>query len=250
MLNAILETTGISIAIGIGLTIIYLLSNFQTLTLVLLLGLLIKLTMTSELALLIHPRFFWLVWLTIAFIVAILIFTKKDQSKLNNGKLLTLVVLNVFTILGTIVDFQPLSAMAQPEALATEFNNSQNLSRQKRANNFALNTTELELEDWVTIFSANPEPSNYQDKPAKITGFYHVDATGNPMIAKYVVSCCAADARLMGLWLTTEIDVPTNTWLEISGNLQEITINDQRAIGLKINEHQIITTPKNPYVTK
>ncbi len=233
-----------------GVMLLYsLVTNFtlEQVTLVVLFSFLTKLYISQELNLLIHPRYFWMVYSSLVFVYFLILFNK-SRPKITTQKKITFVLLNLIFILGTVIHFQPLSSASKQTNFDTT--NISQFSRDLRFTNFNQNTEGFELEDWIAVFSIDPEPSKYQDNKIKVTGFYFLNSDGEPMIAKYILSCCAADARIMGVWLTESLPYDPDQWIEIEGTLQEIKIDDIRTIGIKIETHKDIPTPQDPYVTK
>lgn len=206
---------------------------------------LIKMTYMGELGLLIHPRYFWLIYLSIAILCATFLFTPVAKS--SKAKFPTL-ALTLFFIIGTLIDIQPLSSNAQQQV--SNYISTQNQDiRNQYTTNFYVDTATLSLEELLSVFSVDPEPKNYEGKEVNLTGFYFENASGTPMIAKYILSCCAADARMVGTWLTDNIELEPDTWIDISGTLTEIEIEGIRSVGIQVKEYEVIETPKSPYVT-
>jgi uncharacterized repeat protein (TIGR03943 family) len=58
------------------------------------------------------------------------------------------------------------------------------------------------IKDWVKAFQADPEPARHAGKPVRVTGFVHRTAglaADTFLVARFVVKCCAVDARPIGL---------------------------------------------------
>lgn len=232
-----------------GVLLLYsLIINFsiEQITLTVAFVFLLKLHVNQELNLLIHPRYFWLVYSALV-VIYILIVLNKTKRKFPSKNKILLSLLNLIFIVGILADFQPLSSAARQSNFDT--NNITQLSRDLRFTNFTQNTDDFQLEDWLTLFSLDPEPAKYESKEIKVEGFYFIDQSGEPMIAKYILSCCAADARIMGIWLADRLPYQSDQWVELSGTLTEIEMEGVRTIAIKVNEHKKIPTPDIPYVT-
>jgi uncharacterized repeat protein (TIGR03943 family) len=124
-----------------------------------------------------------------------------------------------------------------------------NYGRAKRLTSFSANTLHRSLQDWVTIFAINPEPSKYSGQKIQVSGFYHLDSDGNPLIARYAMNCCAADARILGIKLAAKLPIEQNEWLELSGSLSEGGSGQERFIQIDVSDFTPIESPSNPYIT-
>lgn len=220
--------------------------TIEQLTLVIAFIFLLKLHFFQELNLLIHPRYFWLIYFALFSLYFIIVFSK-NKTKLTRANKVLMILLNLVFIVGIFAEFRPLSASARQNNSDT--NSLTQLSRDLRFTSFTQNTDGFKLEDWITLFSINPEPTKYKDKEIKVDGFYFIDQSGQPMIAKYILSCCAADARIMGVWLQDQLPYKQDQWIEINGTLGEIDMSGVRSIAIKVNEHKKVPTPDIPYVT-
>ena len=77
--------------------------------------------------------------------------------------------------------------------------------------------------DWVRAIGANPDPASLNGQQANVIGFVYRDihyASDQFMIARFAVSCCVADARAIGLVVTTPdaAQYATGEWLEVKGH--------------------------------
>lgn len=87
----------------------------------------------------------------------------------------------------------------------------------------------------------------------KLTGFIAAGPDGQPMLARIVMSCCAADGRPIKVGLTgrTPIDVPADTWVEITGVYATQTtkdpVNDVDVAYVEVRSWQEVPQPKQPY---
>lgn len=206
-----------------------------------------KLIYSNELNLLIHPRYFWLVY--IAIVIMALFIVAPDRSHQHQKHNWLIYLLAIFFISGSLVSLKPLSSSANAHQTSSDIVNNAQYSRNKRLTNFTVNTEERSLPDWVTMFSLNPEPSKYEGQKIKVTGFYFLDENGEALIARYAMSCCIADARILGIPLSEKLNYESNTWLEIAGTIQSAEKDGQRYAEIKVNNHQVIPTPDDPYIT-
>ena len=87
----------------------------------------------------------------------------------------------------------------------------------------------------------------------RLTGFLTPAPDGSPMLARIVLTCCAADGRPIKVGLTgrAPIEVPADTWVEIVGAYTPKTTKDQvngaDVAYLEVQSWQPIPQPKQPY---
>lgn len=206
-----------------------------------------KLIMSQELSLLIHPRYFWLVYLSFGVITILALLPEKKHHH-SGTNLLNYILMAAF-VFGTMISLQALSSKAAALQSTDQIINNAQYSRNKRLANFTINTEDRSLQDWVTMFSINPEPDKYQNQKIKVTGFYFLDDEGSPLIAQYAVSCCIADARIIGIPLSETLAYSENTWLEIEGTIDSAEKDGQRFAQIKVLNKKTISTPNDPYIT-
>lgn len=85
--------------------------------------------------------------------------------------------------------------------------------------------TERNILDWLRAFSAAGDPASFSGQAAQVIGFVYRDDTFSAdqfMVSRFVVSCCVADATVLGLivsWNDTAA-LPLDTWVEVHGTFQ------------------------------
>lgn len=120
---------------------------------------------------------------------------------------------------------------------------------------FVLNSENRELIDWIRLFAQNAEPEVYQGMKAKITGFVLNDQNlpeNHFTLARFVISCCAADARPVGLTVKYDpsmFKATNDQWVEIKGEFIIEEINGERKPILYLKEFKVIAVPDNPYIS-
>lgn len=120
---------------------------------------------------------------------------------------------------------------------------------------FIINTENRSLIDWIRLFSQSTDYDNFISLKAKLTGFVLKDdqlPEGYFVLARFVISCCAADARPIGL--TVKYDQNFNSfqadeWLEVTGKFVVEELNGQKKPVLIIDNAKKIDTPDNPYIS-
>jgi uncharacterized repeat protein (TIGR03943 family) len=91
------------------------------------------------------------------------------------------------------------------------------------------------------------------NRTVSLTGFVTPAADGQPMLARIILSCCAADGRPIKLGLSgnTPNDVPADTWIQVVGTYDpkvgKDPVNDATVPYLKVQTWQEITPPKQQY---
>ncbi len=87
----------------------------------------------------------------------------------------------------------------------------------------------------------------------RLTGFVTPGPDGQPMLARMVLSCCAADGRpiKVGLSGDTPISVPADTWVEVDGGYTDRrgtdAVNQAAVPYLEVTSWREIAPPKQQY---
>lgn len=109
------------------------------------------------------------------------------------------------------------------------------------------------LIDWVRTLNVYPEPDAYQGQPANVEGFV-IQTPGAPdgyfTIARFVITCCAADVYPVGLPVKlseNQTAYPPDTWLRVEGEMATETLNGQRQLVILAKSLKEIPEPANPY---
>jgi uncharacterized repeat protein (TIGR03943 family) len=91
------------------------------------------------------------------------------------------------------------------------------------------------------------------DRTVQLTGFVAQGPNGEPILARIILSCCAADGRPIKVGLTgdTPISVPADTWVRVVGVYADRTgsdpINQATVPYLEVRSWQQVEQPKQPY---
>ncbi|XVV09213.1 TIGR03943 family putative permease subunit [Actinoplanes sp. CA-131856] len=92
-----------------------------------------------------------------------------------------------------------------------------------------------------------------QDRDVRLTGFITTAPDGKPMLARIVLSCCAADGRPIKIGLSgrAPIDVPTDTWVAVTGAYTpekgKDPVNNVDVAYLEVKTWEEVPEPKQPY---
>ncbi len=248
-------------------------------------GLLLRYWIGGELKLLIHPNYFWLVFLTGLSLMGLGIikiwfliqeYPKKSVNKDNNLNHITVLpnylgssLLLVTALMGLLFQPSPLtSQMALQRGISENLPTTQLQTQSFRA---TLKPEQRSLIDWVRTINAYPEPDAYTGQKVKVSGFV-VDLPSLPenyrLISRFILTCCAVDAYPVGLPVKMDQSnsvYPADTWLEIEGEMitetlpmahQTVTIEIQaaeknstpkRQLVILAKSIKLIPTPTDPY---
>lgn len=117
---------------------------------------------------------------------------------------------------------------------------------------FTIDTMQYSLKDWYLFSNSNSDITFLNQKRAKVSGFLFKDANDPTklLIARFFVSCCAIDARPVGLFLDPKDfeKYSQDTWLEIEGDVEVKRIGETQQIFLKPTSITKLDKPSNPYL--
>ncbi|MFE3982332.1 MULTISPECIES: TIGR03943 family putative permease subunit [unclassified Priestia] len=90
-------------------------------------------------------------------------------------------------------------------------------------------------------------------KKIEVSGFvYHEKGFKDNqfVVARFGISCCAADASVYGLLSTLEnaSTLKKDTWVHIKGIIQKTTYNEENVPYIQVQQIESIDQPDNPYV--
>jgi uncharacterized repeat protein (TIGR03943 family) len=91
------------------------------------------------------------------------------------------------------------------------------------------------------------------ERNLQLTGFVTPGPDGQPMLARMVLTCCAADGRPIKVGLTggTPVSVPADTWVTVVGvysaRTEKDSVNQAAVPYVEVRSWQETTAPKQPY---
>ncbi|MCX4470640.1 TIGR03943 family protein [Micromonospora sp. NBC_01655] len=91
------------------------------------------------------------------------------------------------------------------------------------------------------------------DRRVRLTGFIVAGPDGQPLLARMVLSCCAADGRPVKLGLTGDVPLglPNDTWVEATGRYSvrvgRDPVNDAEIPYLAVESWREVPAPRNQY---
>lgn len=91
------------------------------------------------------------------------------------------------------------------------------------------------------------------DRRVRLTGFVATGPDGEPILARMILSCCAADGRPVKLGLTGDVPagLADDTWVEVTGRHTDRVgrdpVNDAEIPYLEVESWRQVPAPKQPY---
>ncbi|MDB9527546.1 TIGR03943 family protein [Oscillatoria sp. CS-180] len=217
---------------------------------------------TGRLAVLLHPDYHWLAigagWTLLFLAIWRSISLFKSQRRGSNlphialmPRQWSLAILLAVAVFGIIYVPRPFASDA---ALARGIADPVALTR-SQPRRFVRSTPpeERSLIDWIRTLNVYPEPDAYTDDPVSVTGFviHPPDWDDYLMVARFVLTCCAADAYPVGLPVELTGDhgneFPADSWISVRGKMTTETIDGQRRLLIQPDEIISIPEPDNPY---
>jgi putative membrane protein len=117
----------------------------------------------------------------------------------------------------------------------------------------SVDTRSFSMQDWVGALSADPNPRDYKGKPVRVSGMIlHASASvpaGYVMVMRYLVTCCIADARPVGVIVkdTSHGALRDSQWVTVTGTMGSANEGGQQVT--VVNPTRIVRTKSsNPYI--
>ncbi|MFI2665494.1 TIGR03943 family putative permease subunit [Micromonospora carbonacea] len=91
------------------------------------------------------------------------------------------------------------------------------------------------------------------ERRVRLTGFVAPGPDGQPILARMVLSCCAADGRPVKLGMTGDVPqgLPPDTWIEVTGRYSDRVgrdpVNDAEIPYLAVESWREVPAPRNQY---
>ncbi|NEQ96447.1 MAG: TIGR03943 family protein [Cyanothece sp. SIO2G6] len=117
----------------------------------------------------------------------------------------------------------------------------------------SVNPEDKSITDWVRTLNVYPEPDAYQGDPVDVSGFiiHPPDLPDNyVMIARFILTCCAADAYPVALPVRLQgdrSDYAADGWFRVQGEMTTETLNGDRRLTIAATRLESIPQPRNPY---
>lgn len=246
---------------------------WEALALLVLGGMLLRFRIRGELTLLIHTNYLWLATLSslvlltlggIQLIRFLALGTKIPSDRQSHPSLLPPQVgagiILIAALLGWWITPRPLSSQT---ALNRGVEGNLSLARESpEAFQPRVDPGSRGLIDWVRTLDVFPDPSNYIGQTVNVDGFVipqallsdpAPSADGGDIfwIARFLISCCAADAYPVGLpviW-PQAATLQADTWFAVKGTMVLDQRGGSRRLAIQATSVTAIPTPSNPYAS-
>lgn len=231
--------------------------------------LLLKFWLTGKINILLHPGYVWLAYsagffligIAVVKIVQVLLRLSKRRDRRPQpvnpqhfalfppgwGSALMLAV----ALFGLQFTPQP---FASEVALGRGVTDTLTLTRsQPQAFRGTSSPEERSLVEWIRTLNVYPEPDAYAGQKVNLNGFviHPPEMPSNYLaIARFIITCCAADAYPVGLPVKLQGDrsqYPPDQWFQIEGAMITETLNDKRQLVIQASSLKPIPQPANPY---
>jgi uncharacterized repeat protein (TIGR03943 family) len=171
--------------------------------------------------------------------------THSDGHAHSHLSWLVLLIALIPLALGVLVPSRPLGA----EAVAGD-NAALSVAVE---NNSVLKANRLEwtILDWRQAFYTSDDLDSFNGQPADVIGFvYPRDELpeGRFMLGRFMLSCCAADAFVIGLPVIWNTPPAPNTWVRVRGKMQVGELDDETTLILQAESVEAIDEPDVPYL--
>jgi len=235
------------------------LQNYQGITLIAVAGVAtIWLGATRQLGLYIHPRYniFSLVACGIGLLAVAWAFGSISDKNNRKNKLsyvgLLIIALSVFNLL--IIGPTTLSSDIANQRGVNSAANTDVLAKLSNADVISpfgsTSFTQLSIKDWASLLSQTNDNAFFVGKQASISGFITKDETdpnNRFFVSRFVVSCCAVDARPIGVpvyFPDWQRNYEPDQWLAVEGKFE---VNNDK-IALYMPKIDLIDIPRDAYV--
>ena len=214
---------------------------------------LIRLLVGGKLNNYIHQRFTYLIVIAILLllILAGLGFLSLGRLPSSKTKMATLplYIMALPVIFGFFIPIKPLSNEAlQSKGVNMGFADLANQSEQD------LIPSEMRtILDWVRLLKAENETPSFIGQEAKVVGFVFLDPRLEAhqfAVARFVIACCVADATAVAMVIDLpDQDLPPEgAWVEVSGTMDIINVEDEDIPLIHATQIKVIPIPDDPYL--
>ncbi len=164
---------------------------------------------------------------------------------------LKLVIVGIPLMIGIFIPAKPLSSAAvQTGGISTGLSSVGSGT----SASFDVAPTDRTVLDWVREFGSASDVTQFAGQAADLTGFVYRDIRfdGKPqfMVARFVISCCVADASAIGV--TVQADHADqwqqDAWIHVTGKFAIQSVNGTPTPVLVADSVQPVNQPDHPYL--
>lgn len=118
---------------------------------------------------------------------------------------------------------------------------------------FAKPTEDRSLIEWVRILNVDPEPDHYNNQKVSVQGKVILEENyeaGHFQIGQFVMTCCAADARVIALpvfYNPNDFKLKKDDWIRLKGIIAEGLIDGHRQIVIQLESMESTPIPNEAY---
>jgi len=232
--------------------------------------LLLKFWLTGKMTILLHPDYVWLAYSAGFFLVGVAIVKfvqfvwQATRSKSRSRKSIAPQHFSLFPpgwgsalmlvvgLLGLQFTPQPFSSQV---ALDRGVTDTLTMTRsQPQAFRGASLPEKRSLVEWIRTLNIYPEPDAYTGQKVNLSGFViHPPEMSQDhlAIARFVITCCAADAYPVGLPVRVpggdRSAYPADKWFQVEGAMVTETLNGKRQLVIQATSLKEIPEPASPY---
>lgn len=105
--------------------------------------------------------------------------------------------------------------------------------------------------DWLRAFGAASDPAQLDGAPADVIGFVYHDPRlpeGQFLVARFTLSCCAADAFALGVAVDWPQALEANSWVRVRGPIFASTVEGQLLPRIAAEQVEAVAMPEQPYL--
>ncbi|MBI5960202.1 MAG: TIGR03943 family protein [Chloroflexi bacterium] len=153
-------------------------------------------------------------------------------------------------LLGVLVPANPLDSRAIEEQAASELMSIQTSDSEVIEDN----PMERSILDWLRVFSLSTDLDGFNGQQAEVIGFvYHdpqLDRSNEFMVARFIVSCCVADAQPIGMVVEwpESASLREDSWVRVRGVFEVRQLDGIDFPWLIAQELTFVDQPQNPYL--
>jgi len=164
---------------------------------------------------------------------------------------LKLALVSIPLLIGVFIPAKPLSSAAvQNGGISTGLSSIGSGT----SASFDVAPTDRTVLDWVREFGSASDITQFAGQPADLTGFVYRDIRfdGKPqfMVARFVISCCVADASAIGVTVQTDHadQWQQDAWVHVTGKFDIQSVNGTPTPVLVADSVQPVNQPDHPYL--